>query len=55
MFVAWVVQAVFVVAIGTAILAYFLPAAPWWHWVGLAFLAGIFIRASMHMGVSDDD
>ena len=53
--VSWIVQVAFVCGIGTAFLSYFLPDAPWWHWVGLAALAGFFIRASMHIGFGGDD
>ena len=50
----WLVQLTFVVAFGTAFLAYFLPEAPWYHWVGLALLAAVFIRSAMHIGLNDD-
>ena len=54
-FFEWAVQLTFVVAVGTAFLSYFLPDAPWYHWVGLAFLAAAFIRGAMHIGADSDD
>ena len=50
----WAVQVTFVVAFGTGFLSYFLPNAPWYHWVGLAFLAAMFIRGAMNIKVDRD-
>ena len=51
----YAVQVTFVVAVGTGFLSYFLPDAPWYHWVGLAFLAAVFIRGAMNIEVDRDD
>ena len=50
---AYAVQVVCVVAVGTGILSYFLPDTPWYHWVGLSFLAAVFIRSAMNIGTED--